>query len=107
MPKSMYSADFKEEEKCMRLKRHLKCTAVLSALCVGMLFPMAVQAEPEYETKQVDTYLFDNDHNDTKTTLVFKSDLPTIPYINAEDYLNTVSRKMGPIGSNLPPQSIT
>ena len=90
MPKSMYSADFKEEEKCMRLKRHLKCTAVLSALCVGMLFPMAVQADPEYETKQVDTYLFDNDHNDTKTTLVFKSDLPTIPYINAEDYLNTV-----------------
>ena len=74
----------------MRLKRRIQCTAALSALCVGMLFPMAVQADPEYETKQVDTYLFDNNHNDTKTTLVFKSDLPTIPYINAEDYLNTV-----------------
>ena len=74
----------------MRLKRRIQCTAILTTLCAGMLFPMAVQADPEYETKQVDTYLFDNDHNDTKTTLVFKSDLPTIPYINAEDYLNTV-----------------
>ena len=73
----------------MKLKKHLKCTAILSTLCVGMLFPMAVQADPEYTTKNVTTYLFDNEHT-TEMALVFKNDLPTIPYINVEDYLNTV-----------------
>ena len=73
----------------MKLKRHLKCTALLSTLCVGMLFPMAVQADPEYETREVTTYLFDSEHS-TEMTLAFKEDLPTIPYIKATDYLNTV-----------------
>jgi len=73
----------------MKLKRHLKCTALLSTLCVGMLFPMAVQADQEYETSEVSTYLFDSEHS-TEMTLAFKEDLPTIPYIKVTDYLNTV-----------------
>jgi hypothetical protein len=50
---------------------------------------MAAQAEGEYETQEVTTYLFDKDHQ-TEMTLVFTSDLPTIPYIKATDYLNTI-----------------
>ena len=73
----------------MGLKRKLKCMAVLTTLCAGMLFPMAAQAEGEYETQEVTTYLFDKDHQ-TEMTLVFTSDLPTIPYIKATDYLNTI-----------------
>ena len=73
----------------MGLKRKLKCMAVLTTLCAGMLFPMAAQAEGEYETQGVTTYLFDKDHQ-TEMTLVFTSDLPTIPYIKATDYLNTI-----------------
>ena len=73
----------------MKLKRQLKCTVLLSTLCVGMLFPMAVQADPEYRTQNVTTYLFDGDHS-TEMTLVFKEDLPTIPYIKVTDYLNTI-----------------
>ena len=73
----------------MKLRRHLKSTAILSTLCVGMLFPMAAQAEPEYEMQDVTAYLFDGEHP-TEMTLAFKSDLPTIPYIKVTDYLNAV-----------------
>ena len=73
----------------MKQKRWLKCAAILSTLCVGMLFPMAVQAEGEYETEVVTTYLYDKDH-ETEMTLAFREELPTIPYVKVTDYLNTV-----------------
>ena len=73
----------------MKQKRWLKCAAILSTLCVGMLFPMAVQAEGEYETEDVTTYLYDKDH-ETEMTLAFREELPTIPYVKVTDYLNTV-----------------
>lgn len=73
----------------MRLKRYLKCTAILSTLCVGMMFPMAAQAESEYETEEVTTYLFDMEHQ-KEMTLAFKTDLPSVPYVSAEDYLEVI-----------------
>ena len=65
------------KEKCIGLKKSLKCTVVLSTLCARMMFPMMAQAEAEYETQKVSTYLFDMDHR-TELTVAFKKDLPTI-----------------------------
>ena len=46
----------------MLFKKTFRYAAVLSALFAGTLFPMASQAEPEYEKEQVEAYHFDNDH---------------------------------------------
>jgi hypothetical protein len=50
---------------------------------------MMAQAEAEYETQKVSTYLFDMDHR-TELTVAFKKDLPTIQYVSVKDYLNKV-----------------
>ena len=73
----------------MLLKKTLKCAAVLSALFAGTLFPMAAKAESEYETKQVTAYHFDNEH-EKQITVVFKKDVPSIPYVDAETYLDNI-----------------
>ena len=73
----------------MRLRNYLKRTVVIASLLAGMLFPTAVQAETEVDTQEVSAYVYDMDHR-KDVTLAFRKDLPTIPYINATDYLNTV-----------------
>ena len=76
----------------MRGKRLFKGAVITAAMVAALAFPMAAYAEPaegEYETKYVDTWLFDKDHA-TSTVLLFKNDLPTIPYIDAAGYINTL-----------------
>ena len=74
-----------------KMKRCVQHLGVAAALCAGVLFPAAAYAEPisaeDYETKTVATYLFDKEHK-TSMELVFKKDLPEIPYIDAADFLN-------------------
>ena len=75
----------------MRFRKYVKHLGITAAVFTGLLIPTAVYAEPgaeiEYETKVVDTYLFDKDHK-TSTELVFKNDLPTVPYIDVTEFLN-------------------
>lgn len=61
----------------------------LSALFAGTLFPMAAEAETEYETKQVSAYHFDNEHKED-ITVVFKKDVPSILYVDIETYLENI-----------------
>ena len=78
-------------KKVEKMKRVVQHFGVAAALFSGVLFPAAACAEPisqeDYETKTVDAYLFDKDHK-TSVELVFKKDLPEIPYIDAADFLN-------------------
>ena len=78
-------------KKVEKMKRVVQHFGVAAALFSGVLFPAAACAEPisqeDYETKTVDAYLFDKDHK-TSVELVFKKDLPEIPYIDASDFLN-------------------
>ncbi|MCR4837899.1 MAG: hypothetical protein K5897_03035 [Eubacterium sp.] len=82
----------------MKRKRSLKCAAILSTLCVGMLFPMAVKAEGEYDTQEVTTYLYDKDH-ETEMTLAFREELPTIPYVKVTDYIACFVREVNECGA--------
>ena len=80
----------------MGLKRKLKCMAVLTTLCAGMLFPMAAQAEGEYGetpegiTKKSMTYHFFENDTTGKMNVVFKEDMPSVPYIDAADYMGKI-----------------
>ena len=75
----------------MNYKKYVKHMGVAAALFSGLLFPTAAYAEPisqdDYETKEVEAYLFDKDHT-MRMELVFKKDLPEIAYIDATDFLN-------------------
>ena len=76
----------------MKIKKHLKLAIITTTMLSALAFPMAANAEPAeetviYEKKEVTAFLYDKD---TKTSmeLVFRQDLPTIPYIDAADFLN-------------------
>ena len=75
----------------MNYKKYVKHMGVAAALFSGLLFPTAAYAEPisqdDYETKEVEAYLFDKDHT-MRMELVFKKDLPEIAYIDATDFMN-------------------
>ena len=79
----------------MRLKRRIQCTAILTTLCAGMLFPMAAHAEGEYETpegitkKSVTYHYFEKDTTG-ELDVIFKEDMPSVPYIDAADYMGKI-----------------
>ena len=81
----------------MKLKKHLKCAAVLSMLCVGMMFPMAVYAEPDTfhsgdpvkcTEKEVPVFRSSLSEKDTFTCYFF-DDMPNVPYVSYEDFAET------------------
>ena len=67
---------------------HLLAIIVFFAI---LFMPTTVYADPveDYEEKTVTTYVYDKKHT-TKTTLVFRKDLPSIPYIDVAEYLNLI-----------------
>ena len=83
-------------KKTGKIRSYMKRMGVAAALFAGALFPTAAYAEsisPEdYDTKTVDAYLFDKDHK-TSMELVFKKDLPEVPYIDITDFLNQFHKK--------------
>jgi len=75
----------------MKIKRHLKLAFVMTSVLSALAFPISANAETAetsvtYEKKEVPAYLYDMG---TKSSmeLVFRNDLPTIPYIDAVDFL--------------------
>ena len=81
----------------MKLKKQLKCAAVLSTLCVGMMFPMAVYAEPDTfhsgdpvkcTEKEVPVFRSSLSEKDTFTCYFF-DDMPNVPYVSYEDFAET------------------
>ena len=67
---------------------------ILAVLLIAFSATIPAAAEKDqksdkitYEKKQVTTYLFDED-DPVKLTCLFRSDLPEVPYITPEDFLN-------------------
>ena len=79
----------------MKLIKYLKFTAVTTALCAGMLFPMVVNAEPDtfheeinYTEKEVPVYRKSLSEEETFTCYYF-DDMPNVPYASYENFIDT------------------
>ena len=77
----------------MAIKKRLVGVAVAAVLAVSM-FPMSAFAHQEavYVKKSVTAYKYSKDKSD-KLTCLFLNDLPDVPYVNVEDYLDRIYTK--------------
>ncbi len=81
----------------MRVKMCLKNTAIMTVMCVGLMSPMAVYAEPDTfqsgdpvncTEKEVPLYRSSLTEEDTFTCYFFE-DMPNVPYVSYEDFVET------------------
>ena len=81
----------------MRIKKYLKNTAIMTTICTGLMFPMAVYAEPDTfhsgdpvncTQKEVPVYRSSLDEEDTFTCYYF-DDMPNVPYVSYENFVET------------------
>ena len=72
----------------MTLKKRI-ITAAAAAVFAASAFPLSAFADGEaaYEIKDVTSYLYSMDKSETLRCL-FLNDLPEVPYVNVEDYLD-------------------
>lgn len=74
------------------MKKLISAVLAFSMLALCTMIPAAAEKDQKsdtvrYEKKKVTTYLFDED-DPAELSCLFRSDLPEIPYISVEDYLN-------------------
>ena len=85
------------------MRKKLLRLAIAAALFSGVMIPVTSHAETaggeglkagevSTEIREVTTYVYDEDTTE-KTKLLFRSDLPTVPYIDVDKYLDTIYTK--------------